>query len=131
MSALAIDQHFPPISSLQLPIELWNEIAGHLSKAELVSLCRVSKVFNTISTALLYHTIFIDDDEKMVMCYKTLSSNDLAARSVRSLIVIMCVFAYNNLVNMCLFEIVIVTTLITPQHSTASYPRLCTICMES
>jgi hypothetical protein len=124
MSALAIDQYIPPIYPLQLPIELWNEIAGHLSKAELVSLCRVSKVFNTISTALLYHTIFFKDADKMVMCYKTLSSNDLAARSVRSLIVIMCVFAYNNLVNMCLFEIVIVTTLLTPHHSTASYPRL-------
>lgn len=96
-----------------------------------MSLCRVSKVFNTISTALLYHTIFIDDDEEMVMCYKTLSSNDLAARSVRSLIVIMCVFAYNNLVNMCLFEIAIVTTLMIPQHSIASYPRLSTVCMES
>ena len=124
MSALAIDQYIPPIYTLQLPIELWNEITGHLSKAELVSLCGVLKVFNTISTALLYHTIFFDDAKKMVMCYKTLSSNDLAARSVRSLMVIMCVFAYNNLVNMCLFEIVIVTRLITPQHSTTSYTRL-------
>jgi hypothetical protein len=63
---------------------------------------------------MLYHTTLSDNVDQMVMRYKTLSSNDLAARSVRSLIMIMCVFAYNNLVNTCSFEIVIVTRLITP-----------------
>src|ERR1700691_1816423 len=95
MSLLAINLR-------QLPTELLYEIAEYLSKTELVSLCRVSKLFNTVSTVLLYRTIRLREP---VRCCKTLHSNVLAAHSVRSFTIIWCVLVHNDPVHVCSLQV--------------------------
>jgi hypothetical protein len=88
MSLLAIDR--------QLPTELLHEIAEYLSTQGLVSLCRVSKLFNTVSTVLLYRGIVLVEPVETVLCCNTLRANVLAARSVRSCTILWYVLIYDS-----------------------------------
>jgi hypothetical protein len=89
----------------ELPTELLHEIAEYLSTPELVSLCSASKLFNAVSTVLLYREISLEEPVETIICCKTLSCNILAARSVRSCIIIWCVLVHDDLVHVRSFQI--------------------------
>jgi hypothetical protein len=70
---------------LQLPSELLNWIAELALPATLVALCRVSKLFNSLCTRLLYNVVVLGSFERMIRCCRTLSTNRFAAEAVRKL----------------------------------------------
>jgi hypothetical protein len=63
-----------------IPIDVLQEILGHVNKNDLVALCRVNKIFCSYSRDVLYREIE-DEDERVI---QTLAQSTNLARRVRS-----------------------------------------------
>lgn len=72
-------------TNIDLPIELLDEVIEHALPSDQATCCRVSRIVNDVSTRRLYRSISLLSPSQVVKCCKTLSSNALAASSVRSL----------------------------------------------
>ncbi|RDB16578.1 hypothetical protein Hypma_002742 [Hypsizygus marmoreus] len=72
-------------SVFSLPLELLEEIADEVHLDTQLSLCRVSKLFHSLTIRSVYRVIFLDSPALVVACCRTLASNRTAALSVRQL----------------------------------------------
>ncbi|ESK90364.1 hypothetical protein Moror_13725 [Moniliophthora roreri MCA 2997] len=69
----------------RVPNELWDEILTYDSKLTGLIVSRLSRRFRAIGTRALYRDILLDNIRSIVLCFKTLSRNDKAAKAVHSL----------------------------------------------
>ena len=74
-----------PSSVFNLPLELLEEIAEIAPPEEQLTLCRVSKLFQSFTTRCLYRDISLDRPSTVIACCKTLATNSVAASSTRHL----------------------------------------------
>lgn len=69
----------------RLPTELLDEILRLCPAADIISSSTVSKLFNDISTRILYSFVVLESYPKLVRFCKTILVNSYAAAAVRGL----------------------------------------------
>lgn len=72
-----------PLSIFTLPLELLEEIADIVHTDAQLSLCRVSKLFHSLTIRSIYRDISLDSPSVVVACCRTLAFNQNAALAVR------------------------------------------------
>ncbi|ESK93600.1 hypothetical protein Moror_1606 [Moniliophthora roreri MCA 2997] len=68
-----------------LPFDVWEVIFQYCSTSTLLNVCLVCRTFRSISTRLIYRHLELTRGHETIGCFRTLSKNSLAARSVRQL----------------------------------------------
>lgn len=69
----------------RLPSELLDEIVGFATARDRVTLCRVSRIFNSLSIRHIYHQICLDTPERVLSCFRTLAEVPGRVKLVKSL----------------------------------------------
>lgn len=70
--------------TLSIPMDILDEIAGHMKPRHLATLARVSKICNYSSNKVLYRHIGVGSPSNTVGCCKSLICGDTRSQSVRT-----------------------------------------------